>query len=203
MNRFAVFFIVLLMLVWPVSAFAQSESQRFEAGVHVSSATSGQFEETDAGIGGRFTWYALRSVGLESELTFYPAEFPDDGRPFSRGRIEGLFGVTVGPRIDRVRPFVRLRSGFLNVRESSQPFACILIYPPPLSCTLAAGRTLPAFDLGGGVDVLAGERLVVRIDAGDRLLKYPGPVFDEDRNIRNESFFSHDLRLAAGVAIRF
>jgi hypothetical protein len=202
MNRFLGFAIVLMVQAWPGLAFAQTEPRRFEAGVHVTSATSGQFDATDIGAGGRLAWYPFESVGVESELTFYPGEFPDE-RPFSRGRVEGLFGITAGPRLERIRPFARVRAGFLNIREAPQPFACILIYPPPLACTLAAGETLPAFDFGGGVELLSHERVVVRIDAGDRLLRYRGPVLDADGDSRNDVFFSHDLRLAAGVAFRF
>ena len=40
--------------------------------------------------------------------------------------------------------------------EAPGPLACITIFPPPLSCELASGRTLMAFDLGGGVDVVGG-----------------------------------------------
>ena len=200
--RFAAFALLLLMQAWPGLAFAQTEPSPFEAGVHVSSATSGQFDATDLGLGGRFAWYPFPSLGIESELSIYPGEFPDEP-PFSRGRVEGLFGITIGPHVNRVRPFARLRSGFLNIREAAQPFACILIYPPPLSCTLAAGRTLPVFDLGGGVELLAGQRVRLRLDAGDRLLRYPGPVLDMDGERRDDAFFSHDLRVAGGVAFRF
>jgi hypothetical protein len=80
----------------------------------------------------------------------------------SGGRVEGLFGVTAGVTIDRVRPFARFRPGFLAVRESPAPFACILIYPSPLECVLASGRTLLAVDVGGGVDVALSSRTLMR-----------------------------------------
>ena len=165
------------------------------------SPDSSEFETTDVGIGGRLAWHPAAWMGVESEVSFYPAEFPD-GVPFSKGRIEGLFGVTVGPSMDRVRPFARLRAGFLDVQEAPAPFACIAIFPPPLACTLS-GRTLPVFDLGGGVEVSATRRVFARIDAGDRMLKYPGPVFDAHREVRNEAFISHDLRVAFGAGLRF
>jgi hypothetical protein len=80
--------------------------------------------------------------------------------------------------------------------------ACILIFPPPLSCTLAAGRTVFALDAGGGVELFVGRRAFIRIDAGDRILKYPGPSFRSGRATQ-QSFFSHDVRLSAGAVIRF
>lgn len=60
-----------------------------------------------------------------------------------------------------------------------------------------------AFDIGGGVEVFATRRTFVRIDAGDRLLRYPGPVFDNKRRRREDAFVSHDFRFAGGAGLRF
>jgi hypothetical protein len=193
---------VCVAVASPWAAGAQPQSGRFEAAVQVASAISSEFDRTDPGIGGRVAWHPRELVGVEAEIDLYPRDFPE--RPaFSRSRVEGLFGATLGPRFDRVRPFARFRAGFLNVREAPEPLACILIFPPPLSCELAGGRTLPAFDMGGGVELFPTSRVVVRVDAGDRMLKYPGPVFDSSRTVRDRDFFSHDLRLAFGAGLRF
>jgi len=88
-------------------------------------------------------------------------------------------------------------------RELSEPFACILIFPPPLACALASGRTLFALDVGGGVEVYATPKTFVRVDAGDLLLKYPGPVFDNTLTAQQNGFFSHNFRFAAGAGWRF
>jgi hypothetical protein len=165
-------------------------------------AFSSQFDASDAGIGGRVGWQATPLVGVEAEVVHYPSHFTG-ARPFSRARVEGLFGATVGPRRGRVRPFARVRPGFLRVQEAPEPLACIAIFPPPLACELASGRTLTAIDLGGGVDVSVGERTFVRMDAGDRLVKYPGPVLDNDRNVHDEAFFGHDFRIAVAGGLRF
>ncbi len=93
--------------------------------------------------------------------------------------------------------------GFLNVRPASEPFACLLIFPPPLSCELGAGRTLPAFDVGGGFELFPTERTFVRVELGDRMLKYPGPARSKSGAILDDGFFSHDLRFAAGAGLRF
>lgn len=187
-----------LLAAWPDSAVAQSSPGRFELGAQVSSAVWSEFDETDVGLGGRFAWLPTGIIGIEAEINVYPEEFV-----FSSSRVEGLFGVTVGPRFDRVRPFAKLRSGFLNVGDAPRPFACILIYPPPLSCELASGRTLAAFDLGGGVEMSVTRRTFVRVEAGDRIVMYPGPVIDRNRVVQDDSFFGHDFRFAAGAGLRF
>jgi hypothetical protein len=190
-----VFFVV--MNVFVVALRAQD---RFEAGAQFVAAHSSEFDSTDKGIGVRFTWMPSALIGADAEVNFFPTDF--GGRaPFSRSRMEGLFGVTVGPRLGPLRPFAKLRPGFLNFR--GQPTVCILIFPPPLSCQLAAGRTLFALDVGGGVQLFTGGRTTIRVDAGDRVLKYPGPSFRTGGVVSQEDFYSHDFRVSAGAGVRF
>jgi hypothetical protein len=183
-------------------ARAQSDPARIELGVQVASARSGEFEASDTGFGGRVSWRPHPFFGLEAEVNVFPRDFPS-GQPFSRGRLEGLFGATAGATLNRIRPFARVRPGLVTVQQAPEPFACILIYPPPLPCTLAAGRTLLALDVGGGLDIITTPRTFVRVDLGDRLLKYPGPAFDADRSIRERLFFVHEFRVATGAGVRF
>ncbi len=196
------FITMILAAGWASAAAAQSASHRFELGVQVAAPRSGTFEKIDIGVGGRVSWHPASVLGLEAELDLFPAEFPAD-RAFSRSRLEGLFGATVGPTLGRLRPFAKIRAGFLDFREAPRPLACILIYPPPLSCVLAAGSRVAAFDLGGGVELFTSPRTFVRVDAGDRLVKYPGPAFDPQRRTAHTgSFFGHDIRLAFGGGLR-
>ena len=194
--RFASF---VVFGIFVSSAAAVSAQERFDASGQIVVAHSSEFDANDTGVGGRFAWHPAALIGAEAEMNVYPRGFPS-ASSFSRSRIEGLFGVTVGPRFARVRPFAKLRPGFLAFR--GQPVACILIFPPPLSCVLAGGRTVFAFDAGGGVELFPTERTVVRVDVGDRMLKYPGPSFRNGRAAA-DSFFSHDFRLSAGAGLRF
>ena len=189
-------------MTWSAVAFAQSSSERFEAGAQIVRTTLRQFEGSDVGFGGRVGWRPGGMLGLEAELNFFPSDFPDRF-PFTRARTEGLFGVTMGPSFGRVRVFGRVRPGFVVFSEAPQPFPCIAIFPPPLSCVLGAGRTLFALDVGGGVEIAATPTTFVRVDVGDRATRYPGPTFDANRQVRSNRFFSHDFRFAAGAGLRF
>ena len=179
-------------------------AQSLEAGVHLAASQWSEFDGTDLGLGGRLTWKPSAMIGVDADLTWYPSEFPgDDGVAFSGSRFEGLFGVTVGPQMNRIRPFVKAAAGFLQSSEAPEPFACIAIFPPPIECVMAAGETLPAYEIGGGVSIATTGSTFLRIDVADRILKYPGPAFGEDREVRDEGFFGHALRFTIGGGVRF
>jgi hypothetical protein len=186
----------VLFLAWSSSAHAQS----FEVGAHVATAKWSEFGDVDAGVGGRLTWKPVPLIGVDAELTWYPG---DQLGAFSRRRFEGLFGVTVGPKINRVRPFAKASAGFVDVTGTTGAFACIAIFPPPLACALAGGDTLPAFEIGGGIEVDITRRTFFRADVSSRFLKYPGPTFDSEGDVRLDGFFGQAIRFTFGGGFRF
>jgi hypothetical protein len=158
----------------------------------------------DVGIGGRFTFKPLPVIGIEAELSWYPSDFPPGTvASFSGQRVEGLFGATVGPRFGRLRPFAKATGGFLAIAAAPRAFACVAIFPPPLTCTLAGGDTLPAYEIGGGIDVDASSKRFIRVDVSDRILKYPGPTLDAGFEPHDRGFFGGALRFTLGGGIRF
>ena len=191
--------VALILSMVVVDARAQS----FAASAHVASSQWSEFDGADLGVGGRLSWMPSPLIGVDADLTFYPSDFEPDGVPFSRRRVEGLFGATIGPRINRVRPFVKAGAGFLKVGPTAGAFACIAIFPPPLACVLAGGATLPAYEFGGGVEITATDRAFFRADLADRVLKYPGPTFDANFERRDDGFVGHALRLTFGAGLRF
>jgi hypothetical protein len=189
------------MLSWN-KAIGQG-TDRFLLGGQVTVVDSSEFETTDVGFGARFSWNPIALVGTEAELNFYPEDLGPDGAKFTSARVEGLFGFTVGPRIGVVRPFAKLRPGFVTFREAPEPFPCITIFPPPLSCALAAGATAFALDAGGGLEFLPAARMFFRVDLSDRMVRYPGPALDSDGTAHEEAFYGHDFRFAASAGVRF
>jgi hypothetical protein len=194
---------VLICLFAATVASAQS----FEAGLHVASSQWSEFDGTDRGIGGRLSWLPVPLLGVEADITIYPSDFPPGtGAAFSNAyRFEGLFGATFGPRLNRVRPFAKAAAGFLMVETNAPAFACIAIFPPPLACILAAGATLPAYEIGGGVEMNATDRTFIRVDIANRILSYPGPTFRGPglRERVDENFFGGALRFTIGGGVRF
>ena len=195
--------ILVVALFVSLAGASSAQAQSFQADVHFSSAQWSEFDGSDNGIGGRLTFMPSSMIGLDADLTWYPSDFPPDQVAFSGSRIEGLFGATIGPRINRVRPFAKAAAGFLKVAEPPLGFACIAIFPPPLACVMAGGPTLPAYEIGGGIDVSATPRTFFRADIADRILKYPGPTLSRNFSVNDEGFLGHAIRFTIGGGIRF
>ena len=176
--------------------------QRLDIGVVVATSTLRELDSHEVGLGARVGWRLTTMVGVEGDVTFFPADVPSD-RAITASRTEAAAGVTIGPRLGAFRPFGRLRAGVLNMAAAPAPVACIMIFPPPLSCTLAGGRTLFMVDVGGGVELDLSARAFFRLDAGDRIVRYPGPAFSRDGTRYDDDFSGHDFRFAAGVGWRF
>ena len=202
MRRLVIGFVFVAIASWSQPAFGQTSESTFQVGAHFTAINSSEFDGSDFGVGARLSWHPASLLGAEAEFTFYPGDFADEPT-FSGSRVEGLFGVTVGPRLGRLRPFAKVRPGFVQFSEAPAPFPCILIFPPPLACQMAGGETLFALDLGGGVEVLTTPRSFIRMDLGDRLVRYPGPVIDGEGEVRDDSFSGHDLRFQIGGGLRF
>jgi hypothetical protein len=196
-----IFRTVLLTVVLSAIA-ASAHAQSFEGGVHVSLAQWSEFDENDYGIGGRLTWKPVSIIGVDADVTWYPSEFPD-GVGFSGSRVEGLFGATIGPRLNRIRPFAKAAVGFLKVAEPPEAIVCLAIFPPPMFCRMASGQTLQAFEIGGGLEVSTTASTFVRVDIADRVLHYPGPTLDRNFEPRDEGPWGHALRFTIGAGLRF
>ena len=192
-------FALSFLVVFGSAASAQS----FDLAANFVGSQWSEFDGTDLGIGARFGWKPLPVIGIETEFNWYPQEFPGDRLAFSSDRIEGLVALTAGPRLGRVRPFARFGAGFLKATGAPEPFACVLIFPPPLSCVLAGGETMPSFEIGGGVEVSTSGSTFLRFDAVDRILKYPGPTFGPADEISEDGFFGHAFKFTLGGGWRF
>jgi hypothetical protein len=173
------------------------------AGFHVAMSSLEELDDTDVGIGGRLSIHAAPLVALEGELSYFPSDIPGT-TALSSFRLEGLFGAKVGPRFGRFALFAKLRGGFLRFAEAPEPVACIAIFPPPLGCVLAEGDTLPAIDVGGGIELFPSERSVVRIDVSSLLLRYPGPAFRRSGEVfSGDGVWGGNVRITVGAGVRF
>jgi hypothetical protein len=196
---------VLLSLVFSgYAVHAQSDEKKFEIGGQFSllslrtqsgtattipcvgplpcpvTVTFADNRETEPGFGGRFGYNFTRYLALEAEGNFFPRD-----RELEGGRkTQGLFGVKVGKRMDRVGIFGKARPGFVRFQKGDlQPIGvCTATFPPPVSCFKTVGRTDFAFDVGGVVELYPTKHTIIRFDAGDTIIRFG------NRNVIAEQF---------------
>lgn len=130
--------------------------------------------EAEPGLGGRISYHITNSLAVEAEVNFFPREQRFDG-----GReIQGLFGVKAGRRFDKVGVYGKIRPGFMSSRvvefRERKDIACIAIFPPPLACFEQTARreTELAFDIGGVIELYPTNRMTIRFDAGDTIVRF-------------------------------
>ena len=205
MRHITIALTVVLFVALPRTTEAQTgdRDHRFELLGQFAGVRSNEFSGTDRGVGGLFAWHRLDPLDVEGEVNFYPKNLTaNGGAPFSRGRVEGLIGITVGPILGHIRPFGTFRTGFVTFQSAPGPLACPAINPPTLPCALAKGETVIAGVVAGGFEVFPNPHAVVRIELGDRLTNYPAAI-DASGEAHSMAFWSNEFRFVAGAGVRF
>lgn len=186
-----------LLLASGSGASAAAQSRRpIQVELALSGARLTAFDdETDIGAGLRVGYHVAHAFTVEAELEHYPRGL---GRPtFSASRTAGFFRAKAGLRRSKWGWFATAGTGLVRFSAAPGPLVCIAVFPPPLECQLASGRTLPALGFGAALVVQATERLVLRLDLEDRLLRYPEPAF------LREGSWDQNPRFAVALGLRF
>jgi hypothetical protein len=201
--------LLLTVITFASVAVAQSTKDKIEIGVQTTSLTLTNpdftaFDQTEAGIGGRFTFNFNRFVAAEAEINFFPQKaviLIADG-----SAIQGQFGVKIGKRFKKFGIFGKVRPGFLSVNK-------VGFFIPPGSQVgstdnfILERRTFFTVDAGGVLELYPSRRMVVRLEAGDTLVRHPArfepisfidPTLVQTRAAR----FNHNFQFTAGIGFR-
>lgn len=186
-----------LLIAVSTAAPAGAQPRRpFQAELLLSGVRLQAFDaETDVGAGLRVGYRIAHAFSVEAELEHDPGEL---GRPpFSASRTAGFLRARAGMRRSKWGLFASAGPGLVRFGKAPGPVVCIAVFPPPLECQLASGRTLLALGLGAALEVYATERILFRLDLEARLLRYPEPAFLRDGS------WDGNPRLALALGVRF
>ena len=174
-------FILLLLTVITFASvtLAQSTKDKIEIGVQTTSLTlvnpNFSFDDTQTGVGARVTYNFNRSIAAEAEINFFPQKvfiLNADG-----SAIQGQFGVKIGKRFEKFGIFGKVRPGFLSVNRVV-PF---IPFPGsqggPLPLFAIERRNFFTVDAGGVLELYPSRRTVVRLEAGDTIIRHPAQFF--------------------------
>ena len=166
--------LVVLLAVTAGSSRAMAQTPAAEVGGHVGVLRLSELDTTDAGVGPDAVWHVAPALAIDGALTWFPGSDASTGGLGRRQqRTLGLAGLRTGVSAGAVDLFARGRAGFLRF-GSEGATACILIFPPPLTCQLAGGYTAFAAEVGGGASVglIPSGRLRASLEAGDLMVRY-------------------------------
>jgi hypothetical protein len=187
---------------WPSKAKAQVEEKKFEVGVQFATLRNNYAywptDESTIGGGGRVTYNFTKEFALEGEVNY----FPGNGY-YNTRRWQALIGAKTGVRFDKVGFFGKIRPGAMTTR-TEVPLVCIQAPCPPYRET----ETRFALDVGGVVEFYPANRILVRFDAGDTIVRQPN-FYPDPRVLAYTTLLyapprtTHNFQLNAGVGFRF
>jgi len=212
-----------IVLVCTTGKAQDSEVPKFEAGVQFTLLTvnpptpgvccfsipSGDSNSYwKSGIGGRLTYNFNEFLAAEATVNYFPESRIDLEffRLRPEGKIyQGQFGAKAGKRFDRVGIFAKARPGFVGFTEVNQ----LTNSTQPITFTSfqVERETYFSVDVGGVVEFYPSRNTVIRIDAGDTIIRYgtfrtfgftsAQPVLERAPETR------HNFQLVTGFGFRF
>ena len=189
---------------------SSTDLPKYEAGADFTTFTING-EQIEIGAGGRFTYNINKNFALEAAGYFSPGTC-DSCPGQATGRIaEGLFGVKAGKRFSKVGIFAKARPGFMTVGKG---YFDVLLNNGGFG-TLVPHRITPfALDLGGVFEFYPSKKVVLRVDIGDTMLRYPQHSFIgfnvdpvtfalTSAQRTQPAYTTHNTQFILGVGFRF
>jgi len=213
-SSLAIAIIASCFLTGASQARGQSKDlPRFETAAEFTSIT---FDPglSEPGLGGRFTYNLNQHLALEAAGYFFPRQCHFCGR-IEEGQIaEGLFGVKIGKRFKKWGVFGKARPGLMNFSRGN--FEIVATSGTGLNAFRIDfhHRTNLVFDLGGVVEFYPSKKIVLRVDVGDTIIRYPQRKYSfltvdpatgatTLDSFTAPSYYHRTVQVMAGVGFRF
>jgi hypothetical protein len=160
-----------------------------------------------AGFGGRFAYNAYKYVALEAEVNHMPERNLNE--TFQSRRTQIFAGVRAGRRWEKVGLFAKGRPGAMFFDNYGIRGPCGVLRDPA-EC-FEQSRAFFAADVGGVFEYYPTRRTILRVDAGDTIIRFrdSGPVtFPPVGGFPGSSVFTrrettHNFQLSLGLGFRF
>jgi hypothetical protein len=210
-SVFTGFVLVLCLVIPNHSVSAQTNEHKAEVGGLFTVVSLTDFQErlfpsigngsdVMSGVGGRFGYNFHKYVALDAEVNFFP-ESHLANEEFGQ-KMQGFIGVKAGVRNDKVGVFAKARPGVMWFGEFSSRGGCSSTAFGSV-CGVSHEKDF-AMDLGGVFEYYPTDRLIVRADVGDTIIRY------QERQTRIGSLpvlvpaaTKNNLQISLGIGWRF
>jgi hypothetical protein len=193
-----------MMFVLPVLARAQAgaapdvDKHKAEVGAFYTGVNLEGFGETVNGLGGRFGYNFNRHLALDAEFSFFP-ETHLGNEQFGQ-KTQGFVGVKAGTRTRRVGVFAKARPGVMFIGEVTSGFNC---NGTSFGRTCRPSHNNFALDAGGVLELYPSSRTIVRLDAGDTIVRIRNATAGVIGNPTVTNDTTHNFQFSVGFGYRF
>jgi len=161
---------------------------------------SGVGNNTVSGLGGRLAYNINKHMAIDAEASFFP-ETHLLNEEFGQ-KMQGFVGLKAGVRKHRVGVFAKARPGVMWFGEFPARGNCS---PTNFGSVCGVSHEKDfALDVGGVLEFYPADRLIIRADLGDTIIKYPQRVFATfPTPLTVNGGWKNNLQLSFGVGWRF
>jgi hypothetical protein len=162
--------------------------------------TTGHGSNTVSGLGGRFGYNFHKNFAIDAEASFFP-EAHLLNEEFGQ-KMQGFIGVKAGVRKKKVGVFAKARPGVMWFGEFSTRGGCSSTSFGSV-CGVAHEKDF-ALDLGGVFEYYPTDRLIMRADIGDTIVRYQShPTGTLSGPVLIPSATKNNLQISLGIGWRF
>jgi len=192
------------LLLAPAAVRAQAggapdvDAHKAEVGVLYTGVNLEGFGETINGLGGRFGYNFNKNLALDTEFSFFPETHLGNSQ-FGQ-KTQAFAGVRAGARSRYVGAFVKARPGVMFIGEVTSGFNCS---SSGLGQTCHPSHNNFAFDAGGVLEFYPSSRAIVRLDAGDTIVRIRNATAGVIGSPVTTSDTTHNFQFSVGFGYRF
>lgn len=197
-----------------MSAEAQTlDDHRFEVGAQFTSINLVNFEDRligrggfDSsfvkGVGGRIAYNFTDNIALDAEANFFPEAAFDNQE--SGQKTQAFVGIKAGARNKYAGVFAKARPGVMWFGELSTPTNCSVFTSATFACAKPGQKDF-AMDVGGIVEFYPSKRSIIRVDAGDTIVRFreEAATLGINNTVRIPGDTTHNLQVSIGFSYRF
>jgi hypothetical protein len=204
MSQRTFFALLLAVLLAPSAASAQAggapdvDAHRAEVGVLYTGVNLEGFGETINGLGGRFGYNFNKNFALDTEFAFFP-ETHLGNRQIGQ-KTQAFAGVKAGARTRYVGVFAKARPGVMFIGEVTSGFNC---NGTSFGRTCRPSHNNLALDAGGVLELYPSSRTIVRLDAGDTIVRIRNATAGVIGSSVVTNDTTHNFQFSVGFGYRF
>ncbi len=163
---FAAIALLFMLTLAPVSSHAQTrtDAHKVEVGGFVTAIGLERLDGSLNGIGGRFAYNFTKNFALDTEASFFPSDKLGNNQ-FGQ-KAQAFAGLRAGGRTRYVGVFAKARPGVMFLGDSVSGFNC-----NSSGSVCRPNHNNLAFDAGAIVEFYPTSRAIIRVDAGDTIVR--------------------------------